>query len=259
MQKKQQSAAAAKEPAASNVTARVPPQSGTAGPVETDDEGSQVQAQLRSLHERRALLSTVSQLVSMNVMHPLVAGAVVRLINDEDPTLIAALRLFAQNDDIEELVDTLVRVGTTAFARSRGTASSATQPPPPLPSTSVDASTTDDIDWGGEDAAVSDTPDRTVGGGGEGQGGLLSREHRDMLLRCATVLRDSINVITPQQAAVLMRAIAAAQSGKFVTEHEVAAAPAFRSIAEVYSSNHDLEMLLATLVRVARLLSGDSN
>lgn len=191
-------------------------------------------ARLDSLHERRALLATISQLVAMRSMLPTVAGALTRLIHTEDPVTLAAFRLFVQNEDVDEFIDTLTRVGTAALARSSSELGG------------VVANNADDAsDWGGEIAPTKQ---------GTGGTGLLSRDQRDMLLRCAQTLRDILHTVSPQEAAALMRAILAAQSGQFSKEEDLAA-PALLSIAEVYSSSGNLERMLESLTRVARLLA----
>ncbi len=195
-------------------------------------------ARLDSLHERRALLATISQLVAMRSMLPTVAGALTRLIHTEDPVTLAAFRLFVQNEDVDEFIDTLTRVGTAALARSSSELGG------------VVANNADDAsDWGGE-TSVDVAPTKQ----GTGGTGLLSRDQRDMLLRCAQTLRDILHTVSPQEAAALMRAILAAQSGQFSKEEDLAA-PALLSIAEVYSSSGNLERMLESLTRVARLLA----
>jgi hypothetical protein len=146
-----------------------------------------------------------------------------------DPIVIAAWRLYAATEDVEDFVDTLCRAGEAALERTHAS--------------SEDAG--DDAEGGGpaEPAAPGNA------------GGPLSRSERDLLLRAAQMLRDVNRRVTPADAAALMRAVLAAQSGAFEHADDEAAAPALLSIAQVYARTGDVAALFGSLAHVARVLA----
>ena len=63
-------------------------------------------SRLAMLHERRAMLATLSHVLAAGMVAPAVAAAVTRLIHDGDALVIAAWRLYVANEDVEDFVDT---------------------------------------------------------------------------------------------------------------------------------------------------------
>lgn len=63
-------------------------------------------SRLSILHERRAMLATLSHVLAAGMIAPAVAAAVTRLIHDGDALVAAAWRLYVANEDVEDFVDT---------------------------------------------------------------------------------------------------------------------------------------------------------
>ena len=101
-------------------------------------------------------------------------------------------------------------------------------------------------------AAAADVSLTSSTGGGAAP---LSRGERDVLLRASQALRDVSRRVTQAEAAALMRAILASQNGAFEHVDDEAAAPALRSIVQVYARSGDIDALFASLTHVARVLA----
>ena len=101
-------------------------------------------------------------------------------------------------------------------------------------------------------AAAADVSITSSTGGGAAT---LSRGERDVLLRASQALRDVSRRVTQAEAAALMRAILASQNGAFEHVDDEAAAPALRSIVQVYARSGDIDALFASLTHVARVLA----
>lgn len=166
-----------------------------------------------------------------------------RLPPAADPVVIAAWRLYAATEDVADFIDTLCRAGEAALERSRGDGGDGD-------GEGAEEGAADDGAAEADEAAAAE--EAAAAGSASGP---LSRSERDVLLRAAQILRDVNRRVTPAEAAALMRAVLAAQSGAFEHVDDEAAAPALLSIAQVFARNGDVAALLSSLAHVARVLA----
>jgi len=143
----------------------------------------------------------------------------------------------------------LCRAGAAALERSGGDHDG------PEVSDDADANERSAGVRGAQQQAASAPADVSITSSTGGGAATLSRGERDVLLRASQALRDVSRRVTQAEAAALMRAILASQNGAFEHADDEAAAPALRSIVQLYARSGDIDALFASLTHVARVLA----